>query len=884
MKVQPGTELKAPNGRSYRLLHRLGGGRYSEVWQAQVVDEPERQVAVKIMVSAPDERERQIFAREAEILLHLASVEEAMGLRLGGCSLLPNVEAIADEFFVETLAPGKPLDQVLREERRLPEPEVLAIGEQLCRVFQALHEGLRRSYLDFQPRNVFWDYKTRRIMVVDWNLLSPEGQVNVTRDLETIARLLYRLVVGEGWSSERLEEPQGWRTLTSGTREVLARALHNNLARRYSSAASLRAALAAQLTWWGSEANDLLREAAQYLETAVVERKEDCYRQAKQVLDIAERKGAELSLVEQLRERAVRGTSCSEPYLKEGVALLRTGDRLAAKAAFARGLEEAVSFPDRLLFRRWQEVAGAAPWISLDRAARVIEDLAFWTEAEWEGRKWSIRSTLSMETREPSFLDREWEAWQILAQVRAESPGDKDEMNYRRVANSYRKIQALVRTLPYSEELLSLWGDLEGEAQHWENQANALHWEWEKLHDLQQAFQQGWDKGLQNLKTALRKEPENEALTRLALSWAQQLFHQGQFSECKQLLDQIMMEAHPALLSEILLKRRQAMDALMWQHQLDEIKGSFFTLLGAKDQVFPLRPGFERCARYTAGSWQPTSQDSADLQPSPGGEEQATKWLDIVQTLGTLAEAAQDNPPLRSKGWDVFRQVFTLPTLPYDVLPQLEGVGAALAPNEETWRTFCEQTGKKRKENELRMNIAKHCWWAKERANFGLISAMSEATNHLTQARKLAEELGDARLLREINARYQEQVNRQQTIQQYLQGAEALALKRDWSGAVKLLEKLEKEWNISGLNQPGEMQKWLADLRFREAIASFEEALHKWNDVEPWRKTLLLQQMKRALNKMQEQAPYLDERARGQLAQLEAQYRDCCAREHIATL
>ena len=92
-----GMELQAPNGHRYRLLARLGGGRYSEVWKAAAVDQSGRLVAVKIMVPGLDEKARQLFVREAYTLLAIAQAEEALGLRLEGASLVPAVEAIADD-------------------------------------------------------------------------------------------------------------------------------------------------------------------------------------------------------------------------------------------------------------------------------------------------------------------------------------------------------------------------------------------------------------------------------------------------------------------------------------------------------------------------------------------------------------------------------------------------------------------------------------------------------------------------------------------------------------------------------------------------------------------------------------------------------------------
>jgi hypothetical protein len=878
MEVQVGTELEAPNGRRYRLLAYLGGGKYSEVWRAHVVGEPERQVAVKIMASALNEKERRIFAREAERLLSLARAEEILGLRVSGHSLVPTIEAIADEFFVETLASGKPLDQILREEGRLPEPEALTIVEQLCRVFQALHEGLQRSYLDFQPRNVFWDYSVRRIMVVDWNLLSPTGEADVAGDLEAIARLFYRLVVGKGFSPGHLDEPSGWRTLTSGTRDILACALHPNPARRYPNAVAFREALAEQLNWWASESDSLLQEAAQRLEIAVQKRSEDLYRRAKHILDIAVCKGAEHPLVEQLRERAAAGLRCSHPSLRRGIVSLRTGDIGAAEAAFANGLKEAVSLPDRLLFLRWMEVARTAPRSNMDEVAQVVDALAAWTEAEWEGRPW-IDGPAGPEPKWPEFLSKEWRAWQSLVQVRKRPPHSEDEASYRWAASNYREAFSIAQTLSYGKQLLRMWGDLEGQARNWEALADALRRKREQVEDLERTFRRNCEEGLRALREALRREPEREELTRLALSWAQQLFEGGQFSETKHFLSQIVLEAHPALLGRILFWRKEAEEALLWQRKLEEVKRAFRML----------------AATGVNSDRESTIQEKA---------EQQTKWQHVLQILWDVVGVVKDNPSLRHQSWSLFRQVFTSPVLPERLRPRLEEIGPNLAPDEKTWVSFRQEMERlkeigpnlapdertwvslrqkmerRRREQAIRAQIERHRRWAEDAAGLGLVSKFPDAIRQLGQALRLAEELGDQKLSKELKSFQQEYIRNYREINRRFQWSEELARKQDWSGLIRLLEQIKERFGISGWNRPGEIEEWLTEFRFREQAVFLQETSNRWEMAEPEERKELLRRMKVTLEEMRKLTPCLNKRARAQLNRFEERYRSCYYQLH----
>src|SRR5690349_15506359 len=118
-------------GRRFRLLERLGGGKYSAVWRAELLGAQVAAlqvtasqvtaplVAVKVMAPGLSDGERTAFMDEVERLNGLASYGRRSGLQLEREELLvPQVLGYSHKpvaFFAMTLARGRPLDALLRE-------------------------------------------------------------------------------------------------------------------------------------------------------------------------------------------------------------------------------------------------------------------------------------------------------------------------------------------------------------------------------------------------------------------------------------------------------------------------------------------------------------------------------------------------------------------------------------------------------------------------------------------------------------------------------------------------------------------------------------------------------------------------------------------------
>ena len=828
---EEGKELSASNGQQYRLTARLGGGRYSEVWKAEVIGQPGQSVAVKIMVPGLDDEARRLFVREAYVLKMLAQAQRTLGLSLDNGPLVPIVEAIADNhdppFFVESLAPGKPLDQILREQSLgktggLSEADGLTIGEQLCRVFQVLHEKLERSYLDFQPRNVFWDAETRHITVVDWNLLSPVGQADVTGDLDAVARLLYRLLVGESLPSQGPHYGARWASLTSGTQAVLTQALHGNPARRYSGMAAMRRDLAQQIAWWGQEPGALVQEAAERLERVKhgkhildielatdrrpAQQVEAEYQSVQQVLDIAGRKGADESLLGQLREKTAAGLMESSA-LGRGKAFYGASDYTSAQEAFDEARKRAATLPEVLAAWRWYLAAQAACEIGSqfaphrDVVARLIETLSDWTEAEWTGREPDTPEIPAepdlAKTASESLqrLEGEFRAWALLREARQSEL--QDAPGYWAAAKAYRGAKEQARSLlPYSDDLLFLWGEVGRLAQDLEAQADDLQKSQEWHQRLEDAFGQDVGKGCRVLGEALSERPGDEGLTGLALDRARKLLEQGCPDVAKVCLDNMVRDAAPRYLGEVHTVRQAVLEQLEWQYRLDRIAVMIEEHRGSESvsafSTLDIEDLTEELVMLAAGNEQADSEKMKEtvkqmLRKHLRDASQEVLWRQALDTILCIVRQTPEGMPLRRRAWDLAARVLSSPTFPEwyqplfhrqlaDCLAPSETEQKALLDDLREARTRREQTLKKRKVEE---QIESHRQAAKHMAARDLISGEERRLQGLEKTVAMAWEQEDEVLA----ARCEEE---------YLQELEKILARAREQGDKVLAARLEK--------------------------------------------------------------------------------------------
>lgn len=538
---------------SYRLITFLGAGKFSEVWRAEqyVEDKVIKQVAIKFMAQGLSDREKQIFLNEVETLKLLSSKEQEFGLRPTNYSLFPAVEDLylssegVPSFFVESLAKGKPLDLIIREDDFLSEPEALDVAEQLCRVFQVLHEGLLQSYLDFQPKNVFWDSQLKRVIVIDWNLLSQKGSSDILGDLETLGRLFYRLMVGETAVPGQIDIPERFNRLSLGTQQLLARLVNPIwLRRHYQSVKQLREDIQKLSHWWAIPIENLLAEAAKKI-TLEGGRKttEEAYFEAVRILGITKLRQADPAVIKNLEDFMEKRRHESDPFLLIEKSYLTHSDQVA-REQLVKAIDIVFTTPSLLAIERWQLILGATA-VNRENVCSVIRVLMQYSDDVWSNNfSYSDLKPLPSISSEISIppLIAEINAWKWIMDAATLEKGGRQ--NYVKASELYGKVKDGIKNTSslsptYSELLLRIWG---GEEQLdnliIELQKNGQEYESDqtKFRELKDLLEQYPNSSL------LGKINNKEDLSDLALNKAEALFLIAEYETCERLLDHILME------------------------------------------------------------------------------------------------------------------------------------------------------------------------------------------------------------------------------------------------------------------------------------------------------------------------------------------------------
>lgn len=277
-KYSLGVILTSPQGNKYEINRYLGEGVTAQVYLAQrlvVIDENDRfpqgcKVALKVMQDGLPEDIAQSFRDEATIMGLLA-------YHLGeeDASLIPAVVETAmgrerePDFIALEFVVGEPVDELVETNGPMPEANVLILADQVLRVLQALHEGERRSYTDFQLQNIWWQAETQMIKVMDWNHVSrqaaaEEAPVGAVDDLIRLGSYLYQLATGKGArqtgeTAYALEKRAGerWQSISAALRAVLQQSLHPNPKNRFHTADVFRQAIQKVGRLWRTDTEDL---------------------------------------------------------------------------------------------------------------------------------------------------------------------------------------------------------------------------------------------------------------------------------------------------------------------------------------------------------------------------------------------------------------------------------------------------------------------------------------------------------------------------------------------------------------------------------------------------------------------------------------------------
>lgn len=544
---------------------RLGGGQTAQVYRVTADD---RRYALKLL---SDPAYEQRFFQEVDFLIDFFGASAYYGLELNDRRLVPQVydqqRKGERRFFVMDLAAGQPLDEILRAAPGyLDEVDALTLAEQLCRVFHCLHDELRRSYLDFQPKNVFWDGEARQIMVIDWNLLSDKGKADVPTDLYALGRLLYRMVVGIDVPRRGLGESPRWEEVSLGTRLILRKALHRNREQRFATADELRQAILPHLQRWSLSPDQLVQEAGKsnnaYKTAADNGEKRQRLEQAAVELDLADRKPEALSefladrVYPSLKAEVETAYDHTKP-LEEGKEQIRLGKGFASaidyqKAAdhFRRAMEEAPDFSLQLEAARWYLLAQAGSQgsesfskhqetylkaLSLMQSqdyAQVVDLIT--PDVERAGGPGIVK------------LKHEAQAWLTLEEARREGERVQrenaiDVERWQAVSDLYSQVLVLTGDLEYRDLLLEEWGDVAGERAPFEKRAVALRASAQALAGLQALLEEAPAEAIEAIDRHLSNDPGNPVLLSMCAGAAQDWLGAGRdvaaASQAQHLLD-----------------------------------------------------------------------------------------------------------------------------------------------------------------------------------------------------------------------------------------------------------------------------------------------------------------------------------------------------------
>lgn len=277
-RLVPGQLIVSPNDHKYEIQRYLGEGVTAEVYAARQVLE-ERIVALKVLKPNVPDRIAQNFRDEAFTLGELANAQGNTARYL-----TPRVveEALSSDIEVQFLAmefiQGQSLDELIKD-APLDEHTALSIAEQVLHVLDLLHTRLRRSYTDFQMKNIWWQPDTRQVKVMDWNHLSRKAPGNemppqAADDLIRFGAYLYQMLTTKGAS--QLGETgqvlarrggQAWQELSLGTQYIVRRALHPNPNRRFLTADEFRKEIQKQQKYFSDDFDDIELEAVSALNT-----------------------------------------------------------------------------------------------------------------------------------------------------------------------------------------------------------------------------------------------------------------------------------------------------------------------------------------------------------------------------------------------------------------------------------------------------------------------------------------------------------------------------------------------------------------------------------------------------------------------------------------
>jgi len=175
----------------YRLKSVIGCGGMGIVFRAvDLKDADEVELCIKLMShTLKDKRNARLrFDREASML---RLVRHHNVVRLMNQGEIKLAKGTALPWMAMSLAPGRPLDRILKSEGRFAGNQILWIGKELTRGLAAIHEaGI--VHRDLKPSNLIVDVPIERLSIIDFGLARPlRNSTMITRSDQLLGTPAY---------------------------------------------------------------------------------------------------------------------------------------------------------------------------------------------------------------------------------------------------------------------------------------------------------------------------------------------------------------------------------------------------------------------------------------------------------------------------------------------------------------------------------------------------------------------------------------------------------------------------------------------------------------------------------------------------------------------
>ena len=540
--MRSGEILRGKKG-NYSLDRQLGAGKYGQVWMSEVqtgelLERGIHRVVIKVMNANLTEEDKRQFSTESLVLAHMHSYEREHDLLVDGVSLVPviheqNLETGDQGYIIESLADGRTVIDIVHESGAMSERDGLAIGAQFCRVLEILQEGANQWYKDFQPANVYWNAETRRIMVIDWNLLGSLTEEGRASDVRAAARLIYQSLMGVpapvGTSIRALAQPTAsWDRLSLGAQSVLSKALNLNPAKHYKTPAELRAALEQLLSYWDKDPYALV-DAAQGYSPYPISRSgkatiDESQRHVAVILSIAairaRETGERIQRIEEMQQQ-VGNWQGGRKYLDAGKGQFESRGYDEAIESLQQAIEESIDPQSTLDAYRWLNMAQGVRQVAAKRKIDkdkedALRALKYLQDKNYPVAAREFEQLSKLVGGEPfGNLNKEAQFCVLMQQGEVAGRGT----DWKAAAKAFREagLLLIVMSKPYADALTDLFGDPAPRLAEMEKNVRRYEEVTDVERSIEAAFQRNHADGCKEMRDNFNELPGNDGLVRLTV-------------------------------------------------------------------------------------------------------------------------------------------------------------------------------------------------------------------------------------------------------------------------------------------------------------------------------------------------------------------------------